>query len=380
MSDAKFECPNCGKAYRWQSKIAAKKVRCECTQKFRVPMVAGETPLPDGPLVGLPPEAKPPETNPPETNAPEAKPPPVVSPRPAPPSKPKPAVPEPDPYELDLPDDLAGDTAPVSARSPQGRVPDAAGASKCPSCNSPLRPGAVICLNCGFNLAEGAKLQTVVGVAPGDDAPAAADAHPKKRDAPAEGGDHRVLARAKLQDDLAADMAKRHHFQEKTLPLIFLAVGAVLLLVNAFLLMTEVNRFSYGMPSGIAGNLAALIGYLILFAVQLPCLFVGILIVSKLFGSAFGELFSALKKLAALALLAGQFDVAVELTFNTLLDGFGFIAFWAELALSFSVFWVLAKQLFDELEPSETIALWVAMLFLPGLVVGVLLVLVIGMF
>ncbi len=174
-------------------------------------------------------------------------------------------------------------------------------------------------------------------------------------------------------------MAKRHHFQEITLPLIFLGGGVLMLLVNAFLLMTPVNRMSYGMPEGITGNLAALIGYLILFAAQLPCLFVGILIVSKLFGSAFGELFTALKKLAALALLAGQFDVMVELGFNTLLDGWGFIAFWVELALSFGVFWALAKQLFDELEPGETVALWIAMLFLPGFVVGALMLLVIGM-
>ncbi|MEO0514065.1 MAG: hypothetical protein AAF086_02070 [Planctomycetota bacterium] len=366
MSDAKFECPNCGKAYRWQSKIAGKKVRCACTQKFRVPMVPGETPEPDGPLVG---QAESPTPAAPASPSAHAK-----------PAPPQPKAPEPDPYELDLPDDEPhANTAPLSARSSSAAKPT--GGDKCPSCNSPLRPGAVICLNCGFNVAAGAKLQTVVEAGPaGDD-----DAPPAGRGSgaavvgvAAAVGEERVIARSKLQDELAADLAKRHHFQEKTLPLIFLGGGVLLLLVNAFLLMTPVNRLSYDMPDGITGNLVALISYLILFAVQLPCLFVGILIVSKLFGSAFGELFSAIKKLAALALLAGQFDVMVELGFNTLLDGFGFIAFWVELALSFGVFWALAKQLFDELEPGETVALWIAMLFLPGFVVGALMLLVIG--
>lgn len=384
MTDAIFECPNCGKAYRWQSKIAGKKVRCACTQKFRVPMSSTGDTSPDGPLVGRVAAAAPPKPASPSPSSPSgsAKSPPAPLP-PTPP--PRDAAPEPDPYELDLPDDgPAGDAAPLSARSAEARSTTGAGVSKCPSCNSPLRPGAVICLNCGFNIAEGAKLQTVVQTGPGaddDDTPREAtdDATTAGNGGASAAVGSGVIARTKLQDELAADMAKRHHFQEKILPLIFLAVGALLLLVNAFLLMTEANRANYGMPDGVTGNLTALFAYLILFAVQLPCLFVGILIVSKLFGSAFGELFAALKKLAALALLAGQFDVAVELTFNTMFDGFGFIAFWVELALSFSVFWALAKQMFDELEPNETIALWIAMLFLPGFIVSGLLMFIGGL-
>ncbi|MEM1447301.1 MAG: hypothetical protein AAGF84_14680 [Planctomycetota bacterium] len=365
MSNASFDCPNCGKAYRWQTKIAGRKVRCACTQTFRVPMVAGEMPEPVGPLVGQGgADAQPPSQMPP-----------------APTTAPKPAAPEPDPYELNLPaDEPAGETAPISARSTP--VGQASGGGKCPACNSPLRPGAVICLNCGYNLAEGAKVQTVVEAAPAEDGldlPAAAAAGGSFVPAAAASAEERVAARSKLQEDLAADMAKRHHFQEKLLPLIFLGVGALLLLINAFVLMTPTNRISYDMPDGAIGNVVALIGFSILFAVQLPCLFVGILIVSKLFGSAFGELFTALKKLAALALLSGQFDVAVELTFNTLLDGMGFLAFWIELAVSFAVFWALAKQLFDELEPGETVALWIAMLFLPGFIVGALLFFIAGM-
>lgn len=354
MSDPRFECPNCAKAYRWQSKIAGKKVKCACTQKFRVPMSSTGDPEPDGPLVG---QGQTPASSNPAAPAP----------------KPKPAAPEPDPYELDLPDDTpTGDTAPISARS--SSAAQFADGGKCPSCNSPLRPGAVICLNCGFNVAEGSKLKTVVEAGPSvaEDAPSKGQGGESFVSVPAAVGEERVAARTKLQDDLAADMAKRHHFQEKTLPLVFLGIGALLLLFNAFVL-TPMLGDVLNIPLGLGESVVALIIYFVLFAIQLPCLFMGILIVSKLFGSAFGELFSALKKLAALALMAGQFDVMVDLGFDIMLGGLGFLAFWVKMALSFGVFWGLSKQLFDELEPGETIVLWIAMLFLPGFILGAVL-------
>ncbi|MEM9420565.1 MAG: hypothetical protein AAGA25_16175, partial [Planctomycetota bacterium] len=107
----------------------------------------------------------------------------------------------------------------------------------------------------------------------------------------------------------------------------------------------------------------------ILFAIQLPCMFVGILVISKIYGSAFGELFSALKKLAALALLAGQFHSTLSLLLDMMLGPFGLVSFMFKYAVSFTVFWVLSKKLFDELEAGETIALFVAMLFLPAIVI-----------
>ncbi|MBB6430531.1 zinc-ribbon domain-containing protein [Algisphaera agarilytica] len=354
MSDERFDCPNCGKAYRWQTKIAGKKVKCACGQKFRVPMMPGGDAEPEGPLVGA-------------GDSPVIE---VVESSPT--EKPKPQAPEPNPYELDLPgDEPHGETAPISARSSEGA---AAKGGKCPSCNTQLRPGAVICMNCGFNLAEGAKVQTVVESAPAEDQTPAAG---RGSDATVGGvaaavGEERVIARTRLQEDLAADMEKRHHFQEKTLPLIFLGIGAVLLLLNAFVL-TPMLGDVLSLPMSVGESVGALIVYVILFAIQLPCLFIGILVISKLFGSAFGELFSALKKLAALALLAGQFDVMVDLGFDIMLGGLGFLAFWLKMALSFGVFWGLSKQMFDELEPTETIVLWIAMLFLPGFILlGVL--------
>lgn len=365
MEITKFLCPNCQKAYRWQSKIAGKRVRCVCGQKFRVPMSASGKPVPEGPLVG--------KGGGEHTSGGGSKTSGGGSPTPK--KKPK-SAPEPDPYELDLPEEpKAEGTAPLSARSDAGRANPTAGASKCPSCNSPLRAGAVICLNCGFNVAAGSKLKTVVDASPATAPLPRASKGDATTGVP---GADRVLARTKLQDDLAEDMARRHHFQENLLPLIFLGAGLLLLLVNAFVLVPMLGTAYGSLQLGIGVSIAALIYFFILFLVQLPCLFVGILVISKLFGSAFGTLTTALKKLAALALLGGQFHLMVDLGFDIMLGGFGFIAIAVKFSLSFGLFWILSKQLFDDLEFGETVTLWLAMLFLPIFaVIGVIAVVMI---
>ena len=192
-------------------------------------------------------------------------------------------------------------------------------------------------------------------------------------------GADRVLARTKLQEDLAADMQRHHRFQENTLPLIFLGAGALLLLLNALVLIPKLGGVM-GQSSGIADAIVGLIYCTVVFVVQLPCLFVGILIVSKIFGSAFGELLTALKKLAAMALLAGQFHLALGLALDILLDGFGFIGVSVKFAASFLMFWILAQKLFDELEMSESLVLWLAMIFLPGFAAIGIIILVMAMF
>ena len=87
----------------------------------------------------------------------ESEPVPEPTPRPAP-------EPEPDVYEVDLPDDMRHVDV-VSAAAPD---PPTVGATpaKCPSCNGRLRAGAVICMNCGFNLADGGKIETRIETDP----------------------------------------------------------------------------------------------------------------------------------------------------------------------------------------------------------------------
>jgi hypothetical protein len=66
------------------------------------------------------------------------------------------APPPPPPVEDD-PLDAMYDFAEVEAKAaPKAQVADAA--ARCPGCAAPLAPGAVLCVNCGYNLKTGAKV------------------------------------------------------------------------------------------------------------------------------------------------------------------------------------------------------------------------------
>lgn len=114
MSDPqqRVTCPSCGKGYRWQASLINRRVPCkQCDTEFRVP---------DAPGVGL-------------------------------------AI-EPEPLTDDGTYDLDYDAAADTPASPEHHAAPATN-GKCPSCNSPVRQGAMLCLNCGFNMAEGKKIQ-----------------------------------------------------------------------------------------------------------------------------------------------------------------------------------------------------------------------------
>ncbi len=317
-------CPECGREYLVKPEVAGRSVRCKCGGRFTVP-AAGR---------------------------------------------------EPDVYELDLPgEDGAVSAGETAALRPAARAAVAAVEGRCPSCNLPLRQGAVLCLNCGFDLNRGEAIRPVIGPAEeGDDAPAIGDGSGNI------GADRwaNVATRTRLQEDLQRDMERTHRRQERTLPLVFLSVGVLIALLNAAVLAPQ-TPMSLGLSETMSRP--AIIGWTLLisavfFMLQLPCLFVGIVIVSKLFGSAFGTLTSVVWKLTALALLGGGFHTALGLALDILLYGFGFLGWMFKAAVSVTVFYLVAKQLFDDLEPNETAALWAAMIMLPvAILVGAYLLL-----
>lgn len=105
----------CGAAFNAKDELAGKTVKCpKCTQPLRIPTPGGQ----------------------------------VVSPQ---------AAPQAGPVQRSAPAPASNipsifDEAGIEA-APQG-VPI------CPSCHKPIRPGTILCVNCGFNMQTGRKLQT----------------------------------------------------------------------------------------------------------------------------------------------------------------------------------------------------------------------------
>jgi len=100
MSDATFECPSCGKRFRWKPDYAGRRVKCKCEQVIQVPA-----------------------HDPAETAALEV-------------------------------DDAVAPPPPATA-SPTA-------AQQCPSCGAGANAGAVICVECGYNFKSGKSLDTTI--------------------------------------------------------------------------------------------------------------------------------------------------------------------------------------------------------------------------
>lgn len=138
MSDA-IACPGCLKRFAWTPRVAGKRVTCHCGQKFITPDAPG------GDVVPIY-----------ETRAQDET---------------KRRAREAETYELaDEPD--VGTDEPTGPQ-PRTRSARHADATRCPDCNAPVKPTAVVCVRCGFDLSAGSKLQTEVADEVGaDDEPA----------------------------------------------------------------------------------------------------------------------------------------------------------------------------------------------------------------
>lgn len=297
-------CPSCGKGYRWQSKLIGRRVTCkQCGDEFEVPIAPG---------AGL-----------------------AIRP------EPEPAADD-GTYELDL------DAAEKPAAQ-TNKTTAASNGGKCPQCNSPVREGAVLCMNCGYNLKEGKKIQTAVTATPAQ---------------PTDDAQAGTLTRRMQRDmETAADTHRQYIFEEYKLPIILLCIGFVFVLINAFGLTPALNdmynKQGYGF---MLSNTEAMIGYIIAFALtlvmMLPLMIGGIFGMAALFGSAFGNLFTAMLKLLALTVFVVGLDHMVDLLMDLATGGFGFIGWGVRLSVVLAAFYPICTKLFD----MESHEIWVMFL------------------
>lgn len=371
-----FACPGCGKQYKWKPDVAGKKVRCaKCNLKVRVPAAGGAKaealePIPGG---GAP--------------APKA------AAKPAAPAKPaRPAAD--DDYELNLDDELAG-LAPKGPVQPisldaGGAAPGGATAGKCPSCNAKVKPGAVICLNCGFNLQSGKKVKTAIHA--GDDAPKGGA--PAAAGAGAAPGGALALSPAMMKmvgkrldtSAVAEDLEKEHRFKEKVLPLILLAVGVGMALLNTFIIgPAALNASGYtdfnGNPLSVAeAGMMCGLTEVIRTVLQVPMLFIAVLVVASLFGTSFGPILIAVIKLLALALVAGAADQMVGYGLDIATGGLGaMVGGMFQWSISVAIFFTLCTILL-ETDMMETLVLWLITTLAPTFILLFAGAVILGMF
>jgi len=350
-----FACPTCGKQYRFKPEIAGKKAQCKgCGSKFVSPAVEGEPAR----LLELGSTASAEPAAPLQAAAPPAAPPALA------------IAPADDGYELALP---GNDPISLSPAKPEAVVKHQ---GKCPQCGSKLKPEAILCLNCGYNLAEGKKVQTEVGEVPD---PAAAQSAKPTGPAP------QLLANQAFSQ-ATSRVAKRLEAREdeddgtKTdyiIPLSVLGAGVLLIILNALVVydpyiwidrVNKANSAGFGVlmaaPEPIVLRLTQLarMGFTVLL--QIPFLFIGLLLVAKLFGTSFGYIVPAMIKILACAVAVNAIDYTVYFLLDRVTDGFAFIGSMFSSSVSFATFWALTSWLFD-LEIMEMFVLYVLTAMLP---------------
>ena len=365
MANDSVTCPACGKAYRWTERLAGRKVKCKgCESVFRMLASASDgTELVRAASDRAADEPAPPPSPPANTPQPSQGPADGGS------------------YELEL-DEPASDSPPAPGAPP---VDDGQPTMQCPSCNATIKASAVICIQCGFNLKKGKRLQTQVKAAaatqtPAEAAPKDAPQAPAKAATPVVGGTalkanlERAAAKRALDNEMAQDTEREHYRKDRTIPLILIGVGAFLIFFNALVLVPQVqNPFgSTTVISLIVLIIVALVWAVVKLIVQLPLLLFGLFFMARLFGSSYGTLSVAMLKLLALATFLNGIDFCVNSGLDILTGGWGGIGvMMVRFSIAFGVFWALCSSLF-EMELVETFVLFCIMIIVPFMVMALI--------
>lgn len=261
MSDPgtqRVNCPACRTRFRWRAELAGREVPCkQCDSRFIVP---------DQPGDGLAIEDA-------DTHA---------------------------GYELDLDGVSEEPTQQLAVPSNQG---------KCPSCNTKLREGAVLCMNCGFSLEAGGKLQTDI----------AAPAEPEEHLPTQEDEDTRFTKKQKREEERVRDTLAQHQWQDYLFPSLLAGVGILLALIN-LVLVPNSDMYALGMGSAGEERIGFAIWSTVNTIVSAILLFGGLLANVAIFGAAFGALGSVLLKVLAISLVCRQTDILFVMTMDMMFE------------------------------------------------------------
>ena len=251
-------------------------------------------------------------------------------------------------YELAEAEDLPERRAPAPTSTP----------SACPACGVRMRPGARLCVGCGW----------------GADVAAMRPERDDASDRPESVSD-RAMRRARIEDERAAEAEAAARFRTWTLPLIVLAAGAALALFNILALVPAASRAvatfngfaswgEWALEAAVwAGLWTAFYGVTITGGVLLTVVLLG-----AAYGSA-GEL--ALKVAAASITTAASFTFIDYALLWTLTDGAA-AALIVQIVLKFLVLAAVLFTVFDGLDSTEfsiiTVTIIVGFVAVPAVV------------
>lgn len=369
---AKFGCDECGKSYRWKEPLAGKKVKCKCGHVMRVPESV-EAEEEDEGMFELADESGPAKPPPPPPKP--AAPPPLPDSGESgevavPPSMPTvdavPAIDSPPDVESKLgegasatldPSSSSVDEFSLSGDSEVGMQPPEASGDPCPECGSGLAAGAVLCVNCGFNIATGQKLG----------GPSVASGLSDPADKPDTGKLGGMLSKMKGGTPGEKAISMGDAADDKLWKAKQVLIPAILVVVGLFLrmLLLQLHDGASLDPNGAVFNLiATLVGAAIGTALLVGAAFVTAMIMDMTFGS----LPTAILKFAA-AIIAPS---GIAWIIAHFLGDWGiFFGFPAEIIMYFGlIYW------FFDLDLIEIFVLaiinWVIQNFIAALILGLL--------
>jgi len=344
--DPRIECAQCGKVYRWKPELAGKKVKCACGNKISVPRQ--DEPANESGTYELNFDDDEPNDSPP--------------PRPAPEKKPE-----------------AKPDTPAKPKSKSKSKSDNGGKGRCPSCGNAVKAGAVICMNCGYNLQTGQKVETAVN--PGEAGAAKGGGKPAG-EVPKLTGLAAAMVRQKAdQDAIAADKDKEHRTTEVYIPIGLFAGGVALLLIYE-LLLRQVSDLAdiWGTSQFITRAILMGLDAFTVF-IQIPFVFAGLFVTAAMFGSSYGPIIIATLKMLALVIFTTAISyfthgLIMLITENLSVFGFEYMITWGAAAVAF---FGIAMSMF-EMDFLEAFVLYIIANVFPWIITGILLIAIIPLF
>ncbi len=227
--------------------------------------------------------------------------------------------------------------------------------ARCPNCGQSITPTAVLCINCGFNIKAGKRVETTV-LADDDSLPTAAALAPAA--SPNLGGQFAAASqtsdrRAKADAESRAESEKSHVMQEYIVPLILVVLGLIALPIRGYI----------AADSPTIALIFIGVYTVTQIIVPLPFLFIGILLTARIMQTSFGPLTTAILKLVALAVFISGVIGLLNDVIDLYTMGLGrlFIGYIFELV----AFWALCAYFFS-LDVMETFVLWFIAIFVAG--------------